>query len=219
MYHITQANWEIRETASYKLLTKGINAVSDLELLSTLIGNEATAKILFQKYGSLSAIARTDIPELTQTKGIGRKTALCIVSAFEIARRKDTENQKRLQITNSRTVARYMQPKYADCEREIFSVLFVNRNNELIAEEAIFTGGVSAVVVDPKIIFRKALNYLASAILLVHNHPSGNLNPSQADKDITRKLSDAAKLFDMKVLDHLIVSQKGYYSFADEGNM
>ena len=100
---------------------------------------------------------------------------------------------------------------------EVFIVLYLKRNNELLAEEQLFVGGLSATVIDPRIIFKKAINHLASAMILVHNHPSGSLMPSQADKDITKRLVDAGKLLDVPVLDHVIVSHKGYYSFADHG--
>lgn len=219
MYKIHGKNWEARETATYKLLTKGLNAVSDLELLTALVGNEQTAKALFGRFGSLSGVSAASVSELVQVKGMGRKMASRLVAAFEMARRKEQENESRIRFTDSRSVGAYLQPRYAHEQQEIFSVLFLSRNNELIAEERLFAGGVSAVIVDPKVIFKKAINYLCSAIILTHNHPSGNTQPSQADKNITQQIKAASKLLDITVLDHVIVTHRGYYSFADDGQL
>ncbi|MEZ4848224.1 MAG: DNA repair protein RadC [Bacteroidia bacterium] len=152
-----------------------------------------------------------------EVRGMTKNAALRIVGCFELARRKNEEDKDSVQINSSKKVAEYIKSKYSDHLQEIFTVIFLNRNNEIIAEEQLFTGGVSATIIDPRIVFRKAVQYLASSIILAHNHPSGNLQPSNADKDITAKLRDAGKLLDINVLDHLIISYRGYFSFADEG--
>ena len=153
--------------------------------------------------------------EFEQISGIGPHKAMLLVSSFELSRRKAQEDSWPQKLTSSETVANYMIPKLADFTQEVFIALFLNRNNAILAEETLFTGGISGTVVDTRIIFKRAICHLASALILVHNHPSGNLTPSQADIEVTQKVSKAGKLFDIHVLDHVIVSKKGYYSFAD----
>lgn len=208
--------WELRETPAYKLTTRGTMAVSDLELLATMVGSAETARELMQHVGSLRALAAANVEELMQVKGMNRQKSLILVSAFELCRRKADEAQERTKVTSSETIGNNMVTKYGDLEREVFCVVFLNRSNETIAEEVIFTGGLNSVNVDPRIIFKKAISYLSSGIIMIHNHPSGNLVPSQADIELTNKVVAAGQLLDVVVLDHLIVTHSGYYSFADD---
>ena len=210
-------NWEMRETSAYKVLNRGNLAVSDLEILAAFVKDLDVAKELLMTFRSLRNLAAANMRELMEVRGMTKNAALRIVGCFELARRKNEEDKDSVQINSSRKVAEYIKSKYSDHLQEIFTVIFLNRNNEIIAEEQLFTGGVSATIIDPRIVFRKAVQYLASSIILAHNHPSGNLQPSSADKDITAKLRDAGKLLDINVLDHLIISYRGYFSFADEG--
>ena len=215
---VTQG-WELRETPAYKLSIRGTMAVSDLELLSTMVGSARAAKELMKHFGSLRALAAASVEELMQVKGMNRQKSLILVSAFEICRRKAGEVQERAKVTSSDVIGKSMIEKFGDLEREVFCVIFLNRGNEAIAEEVLFTGGLGSVNVDPRIIFKKAITHLASAIIMIHNHPSGTLVPSQADMELTRKVVAAGQLMDVVVLDHLIVSHKGYYSFADDGKI
>lgn len=203
--------------ATSHTLYREMNAVSDLELLTMMTGCVASARAILGHYPSWRQMARASVSELTQIHGIDFGIAKRIVSAFELFRRKEEEEFENLKCINSQAIARYMIAKYADCEQEVFSVLYTSRNLELIAEEALFIGGISAAIVDPRVIFKKAIKYLSSSIFLVHNHPSGNLHPSQADIAITQKIKEGARILDISLLDHIIVSSRGYYSFADEG--
>lgn len=226
-YHQTSIkHWAVEDRPREKLLSKGISALTDAELLAIILSTGSRehsaiglARIMLDHAGGLRQLARSGVEELTQIKGIGKAKAISIVSAFELGRRKAQGEILQTRITSSETAARYLMPKLADLEREVFYILFLNRNNVIKAEKQIFTGGVSATVVDAKIIFKEAINHLASSIILAHNHPSGNLKPSHADKQITQKLKAGSQYFDIQLLDHIIVSHKGYYSFADDGEL
>lgn len=221
---ITQ--WALEDRPREKMLKRGIDALTDAELIAILLGSgtqEMSAIDLGRKVltevGTLGQLARSSVAELTRIKGIGPAKAITLVTAFELGRRKGIAPDQILRITSAESAANHLIPKLSDQSQEVFYVLFLNRNNEVKAEKPIFRGGVSATVIDPKIVFREAINQLASAIIIAHNHPSGNLSPSQADIQITRKLVQGGKFFDIKVLDHLIISHRGYFSFADEGMM
>ncbi|MEM6764846.1 MAG: DNA repair protein RadC [Bacteroidota bacterium] len=217
-------SWAEEDKPREKLLKRGISSLTDAELLGILFGTgtrEVSAidlgRKVLEEVGNLHQLARTDVRELMKIKGIGKAKAVTLVSAFELARRKGISAAERIKISSSESVANYLSPKLEDLNQEVFYLLFLNRNNEIKAEKMIFQGGVSATVIDPKIVFKEAINHLASAMIVAHNHPSGNLTPSKADHESTRKLVAAGKLFDIHVLDHIIISIKGYYSFADHG--
>jgi DNA repair protein RadC len=221
---ITQ--WALEDRPREKMLQRGIDALTDAELLAIILGSGTRdlsaiglARMVLKQVGSMAQLARCSVAELTTIKGIGPAKAIAIVATFEMGRRKGLAPNQVLRFTSSEVVANYLIPRMADLNQEVFYVLFLNRNNEVKAEKPFFRGGVSATVIDARLIFREAINQLASGLIFSHNHPSGNLTPSRADIDITRKLSQAGKLFDIKVLDHIIVSHRGYYSFADEGMM
>ena len=196
-------------------------SLSDLELLSLILGtsNTGLSQELFKSFGSLHAIASASLLDLMKVKGIGKRKAWSILAAFEIYRRKCKEELSQTTINSAEAVAKFLGPTLADLDHEVFYVLYLNRNHELKMAKQLFEGGVNATVIDTRIIFKEAVQLLASSIILVHNHPSGNLKPSQADRNITQKCKEAGKLFDIPVLDHVIISSRGYYSFANSGEM
>ncbi len=218
--------WAEEDRPREKLLLKGKNALSDAELLAILLGSgsrEESAVSLAQRIlnsveNDLNALGKRSLSDLMQFKGIGEAKAITIAAALELGRRRQLTSVKdRPQIRSSRDGYKLLAPLLMDLPHEEFWVLLLNRANRVIGREQISIGGTSGTVVDAKVIFRKALEGQASALILVHNHPSGNLRPSQADIDITKKLRIGGKSLDISILDHLIISDRGYFSFADEG--
>jgi DNA repair protein RadC len=182
------------------------------------------AKMLLQEVGNdIDALGRLTVKQLSRTKGIGSVKAITIVSALELGRRrKYAEKPKTTKVTQSKDVWDYMYPLMADLDHEQFYVLMLSRSNNIRRHIQVSKGGVSGTLVDAKLIFKAALEDTSetlSSLILCHNHPSGNLNPSQADIDLTKKLKEGGKLLDISVLDHVIFTNDGYYSFADEGMM
>ena len=177
------------------------------------------AKIILKSVNNnLNDLARLSIKDLSKFRGIGEAKAISIIAALELGRRrKEQDRPLRARVTCSRDAYNEMIPHLIDKRHEEFWILLMNRANEILRPVQISAGGVSGTVADPKIIFKQAIEHLASSIILLHNHPSGNLTPSQPDKELTLKLKDAGKLLDIPVLDHLIFTDKAYYSFADEG--
>jgi DNA repair protein RadC len=166
----------------------------------------------------LKRISRSSVAQLCRTKGLGPAKATHILAGFEIGKRASLQvNENVKNISCSQDAYHLLRHKIFDLPHEEFHIILLNRSNAVIATHRISTGGISGTVVDTRIIFRTALEHSASSIILVHNHPSGKLKPSQADLNITRKISEAGKLMDIQVLDHLIISDRGYLSFADEG--
>ena len=221
-------SWAEEDRPREKLLLKGKAALSDAELLAILIGSgtrEATAlglgqRILQSVDNNLHQLGRCQVSELMAFKGIGEARAIAIVTALELGRRRQLASVKdRPKITSSKDAYNTIAPLIVDLPHEEFWIVLLNRSNRVIARDRVSMGGVAGTVVDAKIIFKTALQALASSIILCHNHPSGNLQPSQADIDITKKLKQGGACLDITVLDHLIISEKGYYSFADEGQM
>lgn len=222
----TIKSWAEEDRPREKLMLKGKAALSEAELIAILIGSGTTdlsavdvSKIIMQSVSNnLNELARLSVKDLSKFRGIGEAKAIAIVAALELGRRrKEQDRPQRTRITCSHDGYNEMIPHLMDKQHEEFWILLLNRANEVIRPVQISSGGVSGTVADPKIIFKSALEQLASAIILFHNHPSGNRMPSQADKDLTRKLRDAGRLLDIPVLDHLIFTDKAYYSFADEG--
>ncbi len=226
--HITIKAWAEEDRPREKLLLRGKKNLSDAELMAIIIGSgsrDETAlglsqRILAKYENNLNELGRQTPTDLMQFKGIGEAKAITIAAALELGRRRQLSNIKdRPQITSSRDAYNAIAPLIMDLPHEEFWILLLNRSNMVIGRERISRGGVSGTVVDAKLIFKSAMQSLAPAIILCHNHPSGNLRPSQADIDITRKLRKGGESLDVTVLDHLIVSERGYYSFADEGEM
>lgn len=220
--------WNEQDRPREKLLTKGKHVLSDAELLAILISTGTKSKsaidlardILNLAGNNLNQLAKLTVKDLIQIDGIGEAKAITIISAIELGgRREVAEVKQKTKITSSKDGYTYFKPKLADLPYEEFWILMLNRANKIIGEAQISDGGVAGTVADPKRIFKTALDNSASSIILCHNHPSGNTNPSEADKQLTRKINEAGKLLDISVLDHLIITDNGYYSFADEGIM
>jgi DNA repair protein RadC len=224
--NLTIKAWAEEDRPREKLRDKGQRMLSDAELIAILIGSgnrketavELSRRILGQVNNNLQELSKLSVGELKKFKGIGEAKAIAIVAAMELARRrKNTETIKRDKITGSTDIYELMRPLFLDLPHEEFWVVLLNRSNAIIKKEFVSRGGVSGTVVDPKIIYKLALENLASSIVLCHNHPSGNLKPSDADVKLTKKLKDAGVLLEIPVLDHMIITDAGYYSFADEG--
>jgi DNA repair protein RadC len=219
-------SWAEEDRPREKLLMKGKAALTDAELIAILIGSGSRelsavdlSKLILQSVNNnLNELAKLSINDLIKFKGIGEAKAISIASALELGRRrKESEVIKKPKVGSSADVYEAIRPYLMDLTHEQFWVLLLNRANEIIRPQQISIGGVAGTVADPKMIFKAAIEHLASAIILVHNHPSGNLTPSQADKDLTKKVKESGRMLDIPVLDHLIFSDNGYFSFADEG--
>ncbi len=209
------------EHPARRLIQRGGFAVTDGELLSLLIAEGKSedithARALMLKAGTLHQLARLSYHELAQHKGVTPIGAVRVLAAWELARRRDLAQHREINLSEPASVAAYVRPRLIDLPHEAFFVLYLNRQGVLVHEQVHSTGGVSATTIDPKTVFKEALLHLASGLIVCHNHPSGSLEPSTEDHAITRKLSEGARLLDMQLLDHLIVSYKGYYSFANE---
>jgi len=219
-------SWAEEDRPREKLLAKGRAALSDAELLAILIGSGTTklsavdvGMLMLKAVGNdLNELARQSVKQLCRHPGIGEAKAITVVAALELGRRrKDAAQAERTTITCSRDIYQLIRPHLMDLPHEEFWVILLNRANVVMRKSAISQGGVAGTVADPKLIFKEALENLASSIILVHNHPSGNRNPSAADIALTRKLKEAGGFLDLPILDHLIYTDLGYYSFADEG--
>jgi len=218
--------WAEEDKPREKLLLKGKAALSDAELLAILIGSgtggvsavDLSKQILSHFENDLNMLGKANLKDLMQFKGIGEAKAITIIAATELGKRRQlTQVKEKPKITSSADAYNCLYSVMEDLNHEVFKILLLNRNNKVTRIETISTGGVAGTIVDPKIIFKKALDEQSSSIILSHNHPSGNLKPSQADLDITKKLIKAGKTLEINVLDHIIISEKGYYSFLDEG--
>lgn len=221
-------SWAEEDRPREKLLIKGRHVLTDAELIAILIGSgtkkesavELSKRILAHFGNNLNELAKLSVYDLVKFKGIGEAKAISIVAALELGRRRrESEPGKRERITSSRDIFQFMNAQFLDLPHEEFHVLLLNRSNAVIRKEFVSRGGVSGTVVDPKIIFKIALDNLASSIILCHNHPSGNLRPSEQDISLTKKIKEAGLLLEMPILDHLIITDTGYFSFADEGMM
>lgn len=219
-------NWSPEDRPREKLLMKGKSALSDAELVAILLGTGTTTlsavdlakRILQNADNNLNELARFSVNDLMKIKGIGEAKAITIVAALELGRRrKELSPEEKPRITGSADVFELLRSDLTDIPHEVFWVLLLNRANRVIKKQQISQGGVAGTVADPKIIFKTALDELASGIILAHNHPSGNLTASQADINLTRKLKEGGKMLEIQVLDHVIIAGQKYLSFADEG--
>ena len=219
-------SWAKVDRPREKLILKGKSALSEAELIAILIGSgnrhesavELSRRILGDVENNLASLSRLSVNDLMQFKGIGEAKAISIVAALELGRRrKESAALNKERISSSRDLVRIFQPLLADLSHEEFWVLFLNRSNKIISRVNISSGGVSGTVVDSKIIFKLAVEHLASSVILCHNHPSGNVQPSEADIMLTKSIRDAGKLLDVVVLDHIIIAEDRHFSFADEG--
>lgn len=220
--------WAEEDRPREKMLLKGKHALSDAELLAILIGSGTIGesavtlaqRILGSVENNLHELGKRTLKDLQRFKGVGEAKAISIAAALELGRRRQLSDlRERPRITGSRDAFNVIAPMLTDLHHEEFWLLLLNKANEVFARERLSTGGMSGTVVDVKLAFKAALDSRAAAVIAIHNHPSGNLQPSQADVELTRKLRQAGILLDLPLLDHLIVSERGYYSFADEGSL
>ncbi len=218
--------WAVEDRPREKLLLNGSRSLTDAELMAILIGSgnteetavELARRILNSSENDLNELGRKGFTFITGFKGIGTAKAITIIAALELGkRRKEADVFKRKKITSSKDVADIFIPTLSDLPHEEFWVILLNRANHIIEKQMISRGGLSGTVIDVRLILKSAINNLASSIILCHNHPSGNLEASDADRQITDKLKEAGKLMDIPVLDHIIIGQNSYFSFADEG--
>jgi DNA repair protein RadC len=228
MDYISIKNWSSEDQPREKLMQHGPSILSDAELVAILIGSgtreisavELSRKILSLSSNNLAELGRLSVPDLMKIKGIGEAKAITIVAALELGRRRAvSEPTSKQKITSSLDAASIFLPLLSDIQHEEFWVAYLNRSNTLIERTRISIGGISGTVTDVRLILRKALEVYATSIILSHNHPSGNLNPSEQDKQITQKIKESAKLFDLTLLDHIVIGTGKYYSFADEGQI
>ena len=219
-------SWAEDDRPREKLLQKGKVSLSDAELIAILIGSgsrnesavQLSKRILASTGNQLSDLGKLSVKKLCEFKGIGPAKAVSIVAAMELGRRRRTEEAlEKKKITSSASVFELMQPIIGELYHEEFWIIYLNNSNRVIEQLQLSKGGITGTLVDVRITLRKALEVGATSIILAHNHPSGTLRPSEADKELTQKLKTAAQSLDIKVLDHLIVTEKSYFSFADEG--
>ncbi len=219
-------DWAIEDRPREKLIQKGSSSLSDAELLAILISSGTKNKsavdlgreLLGMVNNNLNALGKLSVSDLVKIKGIGSARSVTIAAALELGRRRKlAEGPEVPQIKCSKDVADIFQPLLSDLVHEEFWILFLNRSNKVINRMKLSQGGISGTVTDVRMVMKKAIEYLASGIIVCHNHPSGNLNPSESDTKITQKIKEAGNLMDIQLLDHLIISEKEYYSFADNG--
>ena len=218
-------NWSQDDQPREKLLYKGKVALSDAELVAILIGSgnrqeSAVAlckRILASTDNNLSQLGKLSIKQLMEFKGIGEAKAITIIAALELGRRRrGGEALDKMKITSSKSVFELMQPVIGELPHEEFWIIYLNNSNKVIHKNQLSKGGITGTLVDTRLVLKTALEVGAVGLILTHNHPSGTLNPSQADKDVTSKLKIAAQSLDIKVLDHLIITEQSYFSFADQ---
>jgi len=221
-------NWADDDKPREKLLTKGRSALSDAELLAILIGSgnrnesaiELCKRILNQSNNNINELAKLSVKDLMKFKGIGEAKAISIIAALEIGRRRKNEDTlEKEKITSSKQAYEIIKPVLEDLPHEEFWIILLNQANKVISKHLIGRGGIAETTADIRIIFKLALENLASGVILCHNHPSGNLTPSKSDINLTNKITEASVLFNISILDHLIIGDSNYYSFRDEGDI
>ncbi len=218
--------WVKEDRPREKLIEKGRLHLTNAELLALIIGNGYKNKsavslardLLSRSSNDLNQLARSQLETLIECKGIGKAKAVSIIAAFELGRRRNScLEQHIIIIQNSRSAFKVIHSTLMDLQHEEMWVLLLNRSNKLISKDLISKGGVDSTSVDIRILFNKAISKLACSIILVHNHPSGNLTPSDSDIHITNKIKQSGELMEIKLLDHLIVGDNDYFSFSDKG--
>jgi len=218
--------WSDGDKPREKLVQKGQSILSDAELIAILIGSgsrnesavQLSKRILASVNNNLNELGKLSIKQLVQFKGIGEAKAVTIAAALEMGRRRRGEDaQKITKITSSKSVFELLQPLMGELQHEEFWIVYLNNSNKVLHKAQLSKGGITGTLVDVRLVMKQALELGAVGLILAHNHPSGTLKPSAADKQITQKLKRSAEVLDIKVLDHLIITQKEYYSFADQG--
>lgn len=225
--HLSIKNWAEEDRPREKMLLRGKSSLSDAELIAILLrtgmkGSSAldmAKSILHKVKGDLNELGKLSVSDLKKIqKGLGDTKSVTLLAALELGRRRQASDiREKPQIRCSSDIFDYIYPMLADLQHEEFFVLFLNKANYVIGHRQISSGGVDGTVADLKIIMKHALEMLASGIVAIHNHPSGNLNPSEADKRLTKRLKEAALTLDINLLDHLIIGDRNYYSFSDKG--
>jgi len=220
-------HWAEDDRPREKMLLKGIDSLSNAELLAILINNGTREKSAVDVSKSLLAAVNNDLQKLAglsvkelvklKIKGIGEAKAISIIAALELGIRRDVSDKTKEIVLHSKDIANFLRAKLQYKKHEVFAVVFLNRANKVKHFEIVSEGGITGTVADPRIILKKALEHDAVNIILCHNHPSGSIKPSRQDEELTQKIKEAAKYLDIKVIDHIIVSEEGYFSFADEG--
>jgi len=224
-YRIRIKDWPVHERPRERLIQLGPGSLSDAELLALLIGSGTggasavdLAKILLTEIGSFSVLCNKTVLELSRIKGIGRARAARIVAAFEVGRRTiERPRERKEKIRTPEDIVTFFSPCLRDARHEIFKVILLDGANRIIRDYTVSEGTLNASVVHPREVFKPAVDELASAVILVHNHPSGNIAPSPEDRAVTQQMVEAGRCMGIPVLDHIIIAGKDYYSFAREG--
>jgi DNA repair protein RadC len=226
METLTIKSWAEGDRPREKLLRNGRHTLSDAELIAILIRSgsknisavDLAKQLLHHSSNDLATLSRLSVKELAKAKGMGTVKAITVIAALELGRRRrESDVLKKQKISCSKDIADLLNPHLSDLIHEEFWVILLNRANNIIYKTAISKGGISGTVADPRLIFKTAIEYNASGIILSHNHPSGNIKPSEADIQLTKKIKEAGKNLDIEILDHIIIAGENYFSFADEG--
>ncbi len=219
-------DWALEDRPREKLLYRGIASLSNAELIAILIGSgnqeetavELSRRIMENVKNNLNELGKLNVENLKSFKGIGDAKAISIIAAMELGRRRNRSSALEMnKVTGSSDVAAYLRPLIGDLPHEEFWALFLNRQNKVIDTQRLSQGGITGTVIDVRMVLKMALEKHATSLIFAHNHPSGNLEASDADRKITRQLKDAGIIMDIPLLDHVIITQSGYFSFADEG--
>lgn len=222
----TIKEWAEDDRPREKLLLKGRNALSDAELLAIIIGSgvpdrsalDLARDILELANNNLVELGKLQVKDLQKIKGIGEARAVTVIAAVELgARRRAAEGMTKLQVTSSKQAADIFQAILGDLAYEEFWILLLNRAQKVMGKHLISRGGITGTVADIRLIFKKAIEYNACNLIVCHNHPSGNLKASEEDKRLTKKIAEAGKIMDIPLLDHIIITDTNYFSFADQG--
>jgi len=227
MQNTSIKNWAEDDRPREKLLLKGYAALSNAELLAILLNSGTKEKSAVDVAKELLAAVNNDLQKLgklsvkeilkLKVKGIGEARAVTIAAALEFGIRRESADRKKTMILNAKDIADYLRAQLQYKQHEVFMVLYLNSANKLNHTEIVSEGGITGTVADPRIILKRAIEHDATRLILCHNHPSGNTTPSRADRELTQKIKEGARLLDMVVVDHIIVSEDGHFSFADEG--
>lgn len=229
-YQIPINQWDEADRPREKMLRLGAGVLSDAELIGLIFGTGTTTKegpvsaiqlgqALLREFKSLARLSKRDLNEIRRIFGIGPAKAVQLMAAFEIGRRVEASLEERIKITNPADVARVYGPQLRDLPREVFKIILLNTANVIMTDYTLTEGGLAASIVEPRMVFRRAVIDNAAGIICMHNHPSGNLEPSREDIRITKQLIEAGKLMNIPVHDHIIIAGRGYTSFAERGLM
>jgi DNA repair protein RadC len=226
MKKLTIKSWAVEDRPREKLLLQGKSILTDAELIAILIGSgtkkesavELSKRILNSVNNNINELAALAFEQLIEFNGIGEARAVSIITALELGKRRHFEQtEQKPVIKSSATAFQILQPIIGELQHEEFWVLYLNNSNKVIAKKQLSKGGITATMVDVRLLFKKAVELAIVGIIVCHNHPSGKLKPSKSDELLTQKIKEAGQTLDIKLLDHLIITQKDYFSFADNG--